>query len=167
MKRMLKYTVYAIVAGLIVWAFAARLSHQTPASPRVTEIRNDQKDLHLKDLRGKYVLVNFWDSHNAVSRIPTGEYDRFFRAHRNEGIELVSVNTDHDRGLFSELAHKDGLDISRQFNIKDVEGGVIPADYHPRDGYTSYLISPKGKIIDYNPSVETLEKYLKQRDAQP
>ncbi len=161
MKRTIKYIASVVVAGLVVWAFAARFMRQTSATPRVEEVRNEQSDIKINDLKGKYVLVNFWDSHNAVSRIATGEYDRFFRTHRNQGIELVSVNTDGDRGLFSELARKDGLDLTRQFSIADVADGNIPAGYKARKGYTSYLVNPSGKIVAYNPSVETLEKYLR------
>lgn len=161
MKKSLKYIACIAVIGLAVWFFATRLSRQTPATPVVTEARNGENDVKINDLKGKYVLVNFWDSHNAVSRIATGEYDRFFRNHSDSDIELVSVNTDNDHGLFSELARKDGLDLSRQFNIKDVEGGLIHSGYKPKDGYTSYLVGPDGKIVDYNPSVETLEKYAK------
>lgn len=161
MKKTLKYIAYVAIAVLAVWLFAARLTRQNPATPVVTEVKNDQNNVKINDLKGKYVLVNFWDSHNAVSRIATGEYDRFFRNHRNSDIELVSVNTDNDKGLFSELAKKDGLDLSKQFNIKDVEGGLVNTSYKPKNGYTSYLIGPDGKIIDYNPSVETLERYAK------
>lgn len=161
MKKTLIYFAYIALTGLVVWAFAGRLFRQTSSTPQIKEISNNHEDLKLKDLAGKYVLVNFWDSHNAVSRIAAGEYDRFFRSHKNEGMELVSVNTDNDRGLFSELARKDGLDLSRQFHIKDIKGGSIPADYKPRDGFSSYLLNPSGKIIAHNPTVQTLEKYLK------
>lgn len=161
MKKTIKKLVFIIVTGLVVWAFAARLFRQAPSTPQIKEVSNSREDIKFKDLAGKYVLVNFWDSHNAVSRIAAGEYDRFFRCHKGEGMELVSVNTDNDRGLFSELARKDGLDLSRQFHIKDIKGGSVPADYKPRDGFSSYLMNPSGKIIAYNPSVQTLEKYLR------
>ncbi len=148
------------MAVLAVWAFALRLTRQTPAAPMVREARNEAESVSLKTLKGKYVLVNFWDSHNAVSRIAAGEYDRFIRSHKGEGIELVSVNTDDDQALFSELVNKDGLDRSTQFHIKDVKAEAILKGYKPLDGYSSYLVNPEGKIVAYNPSIETLEKYL-------
>ena len=51
-------------------------------APDIEMLANDSVNVSLDKLRGKYVLVNFWDSSNAVSRIAAGEYDRFFTQQR-------------------------------------------------------------------------------------
>lgn len=160
MKRLLPYIAFVAVVGLMVWLFSRRVDSDAVTQPRVEKLAGPAGELSLDKLKGNYVLVNFWDSSNAVSRIATAEYDRFFRSHPGEGIEMVSVNTDDDRGMYSEIARKDGLDLSRQFHIMDVKSGNLGRDYKAHDGFMSYLMNPSGKIVAKNPSVETLEKYL-------
>lgn len=48
------------------------------------EINSDSSSISLADLKGRYVLLNFWDSTDAVSRIATADYDAFARNLGNE-----------------------------------------------------------------------------------
>lgn len=163
MKKWIIYICLAITLGVGVWLFSRHVDSETLAPPRVDKVAKGNSLLDLKSLKGKYVLVNFWDSNNAVSRIATGEYDRFFREHKNQGMTMVSVNTDDDRGLFSEIARKDGFDISAQYHIADVRHGSLRQGYKADEGYTSYLVNPDGKIVATNPTIGTLEKFIVAR----
>lgn len=166
MKKFLIFTALVLVFAFTVWMFVERVTRTTPvlsaASPRLHSVSTGDTDISLADLKGKYVLVNFWDSHNAVSRIAAGEYDRFFKAHRQNGLRLLSVNTDRNRTLFDEIVRTDGLDSLTQFHIADVKARGITPDYHPEDGYSSYLVNPSGKIVAVNPTLETIEKIIKK-----
>lgn len=163
MKKFWIYTAFIAVFAFTVWIFAERITRVDPSlnsHPEVQALSNEAGDVKLSDLKGKYVLVNFWDSHNAVSRIAAGEYDRFFRTHRNSNLKLLSVNTDTNRRLFNEIVHGDGLDSLTQYHILDVKARGISPGYHPEGGYSSYLVNPSGKIIAVNPTVQTVEKII-------
>ena len=118
MKRFWIFTSFVLIFALAVWMFSTRIDSQAQASnstPQLLEATNTSSHLSTSDLKGKYVLVNFWDSHNAVSRIAAGEYDRYYRTHRNNNLRLLSVNTDDNRRLFDEIVRRDGLDTLTQF----------------------------------------------------
>lgn len=126
-------------------------------------IANDSVNVSLEKLRGRYVLVNFWDSSNAVSRIVAGEYDRFMHKNTHKPFELLSVNTDADPTIFNEIVKKDNLDRNTQFHISDAKTKNMSSNYRLDNGFSSYLIDPQGKIVAVNPSVETLERFLSSR----
>lgn len=164
MKKFLIFTGIVLIFAFTVWLFVERVTRHTPelqSAPKLQSVTSGDTDMSLSELKGKYVLVNFWDSHNAVSRIAAGEYDRFYRSHRRRNLELLSVNTDRNRTLFDEIVRTDGLDSLTQYHIADVKARGITPDYHPEDGYSSYLINPEGKIIAVNPTVSAVEKLIK------
>ncbi|MBD5322828.1 MAG: redoxin domain-containing protein [Bacteroides sp.] len=163
MKRFWIFTSFVLIFALAVWMFSTRIDSQAQASnstPQLLEATNTSSHLSTSDLKGKYVLVNFWDSHNAVSRIAAGEYDRYYRTHRNNNLRLLSVNTDDNRRLFDEIVRRDGLDTLTQFHIADVKARGISPGYHPESGYSSYLLNPSGKIIAVNPTVQAVNKIV-------
>lgn len=165
MKKFWIFTAIVAAFTLAVWMFAERVVRRTPElhpQPHVTEVRGISGGLSMSDLKGKYVLVNFWDSHNAVSRIAAGEYDRFFRDNRHHNIRLLSVNTDDNPKLFDEIVRHDGLDSLTQFHIRNVKTRGLSPGYHPEGGYSSYLIDPSGNIVAVNPSVQTLKKIISE-----
>ena len=167
MKKLCIFIFLILAFALAVWIFVDRLSLDAPGfhgspSPHLeaVSLQNSDRELTMADLRGKYVLINFWDSSNAMSRIAAGEYDRFFRNHRQRNLQLLSVNTDDNRRLFDEIVRTDGLDALTQYHIADVRARGITPDYHPEDGYSSYLLNPSGRIIAVNPTLSTIENII-------
>ena len=163
MKKFLIFISLVIIFATVVWIFSGRLESTAPGlsgPPRLLEAANSSTQLSTSDLKGKYVLVNFWDSHNAVSRIAAGEYDRYFRAHKRPDLRLLSVNTDDNRRLFDEIVRRDGLDSLTQFHIADIKARGISPGYHPEGGYSSYLLNPSGKIVAVNPTVQAINRII-------
>ena len=163
MKHICTYIVIVLLAALGVWLFLARMIHTTTDRfnpPILKSISKDGFDLSIKDLKGQYVLVNFWDSRNAVSRIAAGEYDRYYKTHPQSGLKLLSVNTDMNPKLFNEIIRTDGLDSLTQFHIRDIKARGLTPGYHPEGGYSSYLLNPSGKIIAVNPSVQSVQRIV-------
>lgn len=164
MKKALSYIVFFIILTVLVAAYADRVvkADEGYTAPEIEMLANDSVNVSLDKLRGKYVLVNFWDSSNAVSRIAAGEYDRFLHANNGDSFSLLSINTDENPELFKEIVKKDNLDSSTQFHISDAKARNLSENYRLDSGFSSYLIDPQGKIVAVNPSVTTLEKYLSQ-----
>lgn len=167
MKKFWIFVSFVIIFAAVVWVFAGRIEHTTSgeAPPKLLEMDNGNTQLSMSDLKGKYVLINFWDSHNAVSRIAAGEYDRYFRTHRRPDLKLLSVNTDDNRRLFDEIVRRDGLDSLTQFHINDIKARGISPGYHPEGGYSSYLLNPSGKIVAVNPTVQTVNKIVEGKQT--
>jgi len=157
------FLIAALLAVIIVASSAAgRRTPNIKVGQTVPElvISDSSHCLNLQSLRGSYVLLSFWSSSDASSRVAVNEYDTAIRnlnaiAGRND-ISHVSINFDDSAGLFAAIVRADGLDAGAQFNARNSYAGSIIADFNLRDGFGSLLIDPDGKIIAINPDVSNL-----------
>lgn len=123
-------------------------------------IENSYSALSLSSLKGKYVLVTFWASSNAQSRISAARYNDFSKSLDEERFCLLSVNFDRSERLFREIVRRDNLSAKSQFYVSGRNAETIFENYHLRNGFQSFLIDPQGKIVATNPSNSTLQKFL-------
>lgn len=110
--------------------------------------------------QGNYVLLSFWSSVDGQSRQKIHDYDNWLSNNDRAKLEVVAVNFDNSKGLFSEIIRRDGLTTSSQFNVEGDIARQIIHDYHLGDGYGSILISPEGEIVAHNPTLEQLDKIV-------
>lgn len=128
-------------------------------APDIT-VENSYSALSLSDLKGKYVLVTFWASSNAQSRISAARYNDFSKSQDEERFCLLSVNFDRSERLFREIVRRDNLSAKSQFYVSGNNAETIFEDYHLYNGFQSFLIDPQGKIVATNPSNSTLQKFV-------
>lgn len=156
---------------LIIALFAVLLVSMSAHTERVFEatdgfsapditVENRHQSVSLSELRGKYVLVSFWASSNAQSRILASQYDAFARNINEERFCLLSINLDRSERLFREIVRRDNLSAESQFFVSGNDAAAISDTYHLSGGYQSFLIDPQGKILATNPSNSTLEKFV-------
>ena len=159
---MKKQLLLIVIAAFIFIFTSAR--YETPADSRIGytapgfSVENDGSKVELQKLRGNYVLVSFWSSTDAESRIATIAYDRLARNHAE--MEFVAVNYDPSAAVFDEIVKIDALAAESQFRDAEGSASSIYKAYRLEDGYCSMLISPEGKIVAVNPSEETIESYI-------
>lgn len=127
------------------------------------ELNNDNDTLSLSLMRGKYVLLTFWSSTDATSRVACNRYTTLAKRYKsNKQFSHVSVNFDRSGKLFNEIVRRDRLDAKTQFNVQGEEAAQINADFHLENGLETVLIDPDGMIIAHNPSDETLSQVLSE-----
>ncbi len=115
--------------------------------------------LSLDKLKGKYVLLTFWASNDANSRIKCQEYTSFARDLNSKyQICQLSINFDRSEGLFKEIVKLDNLDAETQFYAQGDKALQLIRGYQLEDGYHSFLIDQQGKIVKKNPSIASLKK---------
>lgn len=125
------------------------------------ELEYHGKSLNLDDMKGRFVLVNFWSSLDAMSRISASDYDSFVgKADKEQQLSLISVNLDPSEALFREIIRRDGLSESSQWHVEGPQAGRISDAYNLRHGLSSFLIDPEGRIIAVNPDREQLKAAL-------
>lgn len=122
------------------------------------KICGEKQLIDLKDLKGKYVLLSFWASYDADSRMRNATLSHV--AHRNESIEMVSVSFDDYKSVFNETIKKDGISTSKCFVELDGKKSDIYKTYRLHKGFKNYLLDKNGVIIAKNVQAAELPSYL-------
>jgi peroxiredoxin len=118
----------------------------------------------LSSLRGNCVLVNFWASYDAPSRIRNIEMSRALnQTDAQHEVEFVSVSFDEYASIFRETVRKDGIVGAGCFVDTAGEKSGIFRKYGLKGGLTNYLLDENGMIIAKNISVAELSSYLNKR----
>ena len=115
----------------------------------------------LSDMKGKYVLLSFWASYDAHSRMQNASLSNVLRsASRNENVEMVSVSFDEYQSVFKETVRKDQIVTPTCFVETKGESSGLFKKYRLGRGFTNYLLDENGVIIAKNISAAELSACL-------
>ena len=115
----------------------------------------------LSDMKGKYVLLSFWASYDAHSRMQNASLGNVLRsASRNDNVEMVSVSFDEYQSIFKETVRKDQIVTPTCFVETKGESSGLFKKYRLGRGFTNYLLDENGVIIAKNISAAELSAYL-------
>lgn len=128
-------------------------------APNIT-LDNDIVMTSLQDMRGEYVLLTFWASDDADSRIQCTQYSAWVKEMGLANVRHVAVNFDDEPDLFREIVRLDNLDYQGQFNVRGAEAVAISEDYGLASGYGSVLIDPQGRIVCVNPKQSDISSLI-------
>jgi len=103
--------------------------------------RIDGGTLHLSDLRGKPVLINFWATWCAPCVLEMPNIQKYYEKYPGQ-FEVVAVNADET--LWS--VNKFVKDIGVTFPVVLDPGLKVQALYRPRGLPTSFLIDAEGRV---------------------
>lgn len=112
----------------------------------------DGSTVSTSDFEGRYVIVNFWASGDASSRIAANLYDSYVESVGEGQISFVSVNFDRNECLFREIVRRDGLKSESQFFATPEKASELTRKFDMGNGLRSFLIDPTGRIVAVNPS---------------
>ena len=111
-------------------------------------------------MKGKYVLLSFWASYDAHSRMQNASLSNVLRsASRNENVEMVSVSFDEYQSIFKETVRKDQIVTPTCFVETKGESSGLFKKYRLGRGFTNYLLDENGVIIAKNISAAELSAY--------
>ena len=120
-------------------------------------LENSFGSVSLKDYRGQYVLLSFWSSEDAASRMLCANYAR--ECGKNGKAVHLGVNFDEQKALFEAIVDADSLDAKAQYNITGKAAASLRHDYRLEGGQLgTVLIDPKGRIAAVNPTPEQIAK---------
>ena len=109
----------------------------------------------LQQHRGDYVLLTFWSSADAESRIQNKHYDSLSRL-ENAPFTHVSVNMDRSVNVFNTILKLDNLDHSAQFSTSLGAQEKIIKNWRLEEGFHSFLLDGQGSIIAVDPNEQDL-----------
>ena len=113
----------------------------------------------LDDLKGKYVLISFWASYDALSRMHNAQLNEVLN-HTSRKVEMVSVSFDEFSSVCKETIRKDRLNARVcAVETKGEDSGLFKK-YRLNRGFANYLLDDNGTIIAKNISAENLLSIL-------
>ena len=124
------------------------------------ETISGKQKIDLKSLKGKYILLSFWASYDAPSRIINAGLSEVLQS-SSEQVEMLSVSFDEYRSVFDETIRKDRVTAATCF--VDTKGTRSPVyrKYNLNHGFTTYLLDSDGIIVAKNISVDDISSYIR------
>ena len=115
-------------------------------APEIIQKNPEGETIKLSDFRGKYVLLNFWDSYCGPCRGEHKWLRRIYKKYNEKGFEVLGVSSDKDKNRWINAIKQDSISWT---NISDLKGSKNEAFllYDVKGIPTSYLINPDGIII--------------------
>ena len=158
-------TVVFVVLATISLVFFSFVGKDTPTEgltigDRAPEFKicSERQLVDLKDLRGKYVLISFWASYDAPSRMQNATLSHI--ASKNDKVEMVSVSFDDYKSIFNETIKKDKITTPNCFVETEGEQSELYQTYRLHKGFKNYLLDENGIIIAKDINAKQLAAYL-------
>lgn len=166
-SKILNVLLASVIIGLSAYYFYMRPKFSDgDVAPEIKTELVDGKPFSLEDLKGDYVLLNFWGSWCGTCRRKNPEmvelYNRYGKKELGSGnkIQFVSVALEKDNSQWEKAVVKDGL--TWPLHIKTAEGfdSPIAKSYGVKSIPTTYLIGPDGAVISVNDSFDKIDAFL-------
>lgn len=121
-------------------------------------ICGEKQLMDLEDLHGNYVLLSFWASYDAPSRMQNVALNN--AASQHEQVKLVSVSFDEFKSVFNETIRKDRISTPNCFVELDGTRSDLYRTYRLHKGFKNFLLDKNGVIVAKDIQASELEAYL-------
>ena len=118
-----------------------------------------QPTQNLSKMKGKYVLLSFWASYDAQSRMQNVSLNNALQ-NLSKDVKMVSVSFDDYQSVFSETIRKDKVQSSDCYLETKGEASSIFKKYNLDRGFKNYLLDDRGVIVAKNISASQLSSYF-------
>jgi len=125
------------------------------------QVTPDGKKIKLSGIKGKYVLLEFWNSLCIPCRRENPEVVQLYHRFKERGFEIYAVSNDEHKSLWKKAIEKDQLpwiNVSDDRGVDNVAFTVYGIYQYP----SNYLINPEGIIIAKDLRREKLREKLEE-----
>ena len=150
----------------LVQSFAEHMDEIKPLSigqtaPDFRSTSPEGKEIKLSDLRGQYVLLDFWAAWCTPCRQENPNIVAQYHDFKDKGFTVFGVSLDRDRSAWLKAIQDDKLEWTQ---VSDLQMWDSPAArlYQITAIPASFMIDPKGKIVGKNLRGQALKEFLEQ-----
>ena len=136
----------------------ARLDKIGTFAPEVTVNDLSGATFRLADLKGKYVLVDFWATWCAPCTVEIPRLQAAYAKYKGKGFEVVAVSLDEAKGVVAEFVKVRKLPWKQIHNATS-NGDLVEA-FGVKSIPATFLIDPSGKIVRLELRGSALDKAL-------
>lgn len=115
-------------------------------APEFTLLDKDNKEYHLSDFKGKYLLIDVWGAYCGPCKREMPYLKRIEKEYHDKNIEFIGVCFEKDQDVWLKRIDEFGLECP-QFTVENSWGSKFRNDYRIPWVPTFMLIDPEGKII--------------------
>jgi thiol-disulfide isomerase/thioredoxin len=173
MKRKIFKTIILLAFGVAIYYFLLRspMSNEGKIAPDFTTELINGESFTLSELRGEYVLLDFWGSWCPPCRRDNPNLARLYNEFHGKSFQdgtnfsIVTVALERNNKHWENAAKKDGFMWNHQIvqEAKIVLLSPLAQKYSVKDIPAKFLIDPKGKIIGVNQSYAEIKAYLQSK----
>ncbi len=170
MNKILNILLVLLVIGYAVYYFYKQPKYiNGEIAPPFTAQMIDGSEFSLSDLKGKYVLLDFWGSWCGPCRQENPNIVKLFDKFNGKtftdasGFEVVSVAIEKDENRMKSAILNDNLKWKYHIPQLDRFNSPIVIQYGVKEIPTKYLINPDGYIMGVNQSPTEIERLLSER----
>lgn len=130
------------------------------AAPAISLPTPDGKTLSLSDLKGKYVLIDFWASWCGPCKSEMPNVVKMYNQYQAKGFTVLSVSLDDNPDKWKAAIKSWGMNWPN--HVSDLKGwnSSLPQTYQFDGIPYTVLVNPEGKVIGTNLRGEKLAKKL-------
>lgn len=147
-----KFVVFGVVVAMLVfWAYA--LSKPTPNLPNSPLVNQQAREFslpdlasgelrHLRDWRGKYVVLNFWASWCTACRSEVAELEALHRNLGDSGVSVLGIVVQDE----AEDARAFAAEFQQTFPSLIDTNGTVAVNYGITGLPETFVFNPEGSI---------------------
>ena len=135
-----------------------KLAIGAPA-PEISLPQPSGEVLKLSDLRGQYVLIDFWASWCGPCRKENPNVRKVYAKYHDKGFEILGVSLDKNSSAWLNAIQQDDLQWKHISDLKYWQSSVVP-EYQIKGIPLTFLVDPEGNIAAKNLRGPSLEAKL-------
>ncbi len=158
----------ALIAGFAIYALV-RYFYMKPkfrngeSIPKIEATLLNGEQFDIEDLKGQFVLIDFWGSWCAPCRKENPDLVKLYDKYKDKNFEVVSIAIETDENRWKAAIEKDNLYWTYHIVQLDRFSSPIAKEFGVHEIPTKYLLNGEGKIISVNATIDVLDRLLADR----